>query len=235
MRLFDIFKKKEKPKDLDLKIDFKTQLDVIQKDVFIKLKPLGFKKFGRTFNRRLDDGIIQIIHFQSGQYPIGENYVVPGLRENLYGRFAINLGVCVESLYNFESPASGTKKYYKEYECLIRDRLGIIIKGEDYWWPIKNENKKITEEIINGIETKGLDWFSGVETKEKIINNYGHLPYRKSRRAKLDIALIVWFENKDKGSKLFKNYYDNIQPSKSSHKEYVRNLAEKLNIELMTI
>jgi hypothetical protein len=234
MGLLDIFKLKDKFKteaeNTAIKTDFKTQLDTIEKAVYEKLKPLGFKKSGRTFNKRLDDGIIQVIDFQSGQYPIDEN-VVPGLRENLYGKFVINLGVCVESLYKFQS-STEKKKYYKEYDCQIRDRLGTLLTGQDYWWTIKDDNKQITEEIILGLETKGLEWFSGVNTKYNIINNYGQSPYRSSPRAKLDIALIVWFDDKEKGSKLFKAYYDNIQPAKSAHKNYVRDLSKELKIEL---
>lgn len=235
MGLLDIFKRKEKseaePNKSNSKTDFKAQLDIVEKEVFAKLKPLDFKKNGRTFNRELEDGIIQVINFQSGQYPVGESYVVPGLRENLYGKFVVNLGVCVESLFKIQYPTEN-KKYYKEYECQIRDRLGTLLKGRDYWWTITDDNKVITEEIIVGLETKGLEWFSGVDTKEKIINNYGHLPYRSSPRAKLDIALLVWFDDKEKGSELFREYYKNIPLARTGHKDYVRDLASELKIEL---
>jgi len=158
--LFDIFKRQDKSKSeteqSGAPTDFKTQLDIVEKDVFAKLKPLGFKKIGKTFNRRLDDGIIQVINFQSGQYPIGQGSEIPGLRENLYGKFVVNLGVCIESLYKFQSPTEG-KKYYKEYDCQIRDRLGIQLTGQDYWWTITDDNKKITNEIIVGLELKLLN------------------------------------------------------------------------------
>lgn len=235
MGLFDIFKRREKSKTETQQpatvTDYKTQLDIVEKDIFAKLKPLGFKKYGRTFNRRLDDGIIQVINFQSGQYPIGQGYIIPGLRENVYGKFAVNLGVCIESLYKFQSPTEN-KKYYKEYECQIRDRLGTLLTGQDYWWTITDDNRKITKEIINGLENKGFEWFTGLETKEKVISNNGHLPYRSSPRAKLDTALIVWFEDRMKGSELLKEYYNNIQPAKSAHKDYVRDLAKELEIDL---
>ncbi len=235
MGIFDIFKRQDKSKSETKQsatpTDFKTQLDIVEKDVFIKLKPLGFKKNGRTFNRRLDDGIIQVINFQSGQYPIGQGYEIPGLRENLYGKFVVNLGVCIESLFQFQSPTEN-KKYYKEYDCQIRDRLGTLLTGQDYWWTITDDNKRISEEIFSGLETKVFEWFEGLETKEKIISNNGHLPYRSSPRAKLDTALIVWFDDKENGAKLFKEYYENIQPAKSPHKDYVRDLAKELKIEL---
>lgn len=211
--------------------DFKTQLDIVEKEVYAKLKPIGFKKNGRTFNKRLDDGIIQVINFQSGQYPIGQSYEISGLRENLYGKFVVNLGVCIESLYRFQL-STENKKYYKEQECQIRGRLGTLLTGQDYWWTITDDNKKITEEIIAGLETKGFEWFAGLETKEKIISNNGHFSYRSSPRAKLDTALIVWFDDKEKGSELFKEYYNSIQPVNSPHKDYVRKLAIELKIEL---
>lgn len=119
MGLLDIFKRQVKSKSATeqsvIPTDFKTQLDIVEKDIYAKLKPVGFKKNGRTFNRRLDDGIIQVINLQSGRYPIGQGYKIPGLRENLYGKFVVNLGVCIESLYKFQSPTEN-KKYYKEYD-----------------------------------------------------------------------------------------------------------------------
>ena len=211
--------------------DYKTQLDIVEKKVFSKMKPLGFKKNGRTFNRRLDDGIIQVINFQSGQYPLTDNYEIPELRENLYGKFVVNMGVCVENLFKFQFPTEN-KKFYKEYECQIRARLGTLLTGQDYWWKITDDNTKITEEIIEGLETIGFDWFAGVDTKEKIITNLGNLPYDRSPRVKLDIALIVWFDNKEKGEKLITEYYNNISRSSKAHKDYVKDLAKEIGIEL---
>ena len=235
MGLFDIFTRQDKSKSETEQsatpTDFKTQLDILEKDVYAKLKPIGFKKNGRTFNKRLHDGIIQVINFQSGQYPIGQGYEIPGLRENLYGKFVVNLGVCIESLYKFQSPTEN-KKYYKEYDCQIRDRLGTLLTGQDYWWTITDDNKKITQEIIIELQTKGLEWFSGIDTKKKIIANYGKLPYDASPSAKLDIALIVWLDDKEIGSQLFKEYYDNIEKSKASHKDYVKDLAKEIGIKL---
>ncbi|HMU11556.1 MAG TPA: DUF4304 domain-containing protein, partial [Ferruginibacter sp.] len=126
MGLFDIFKRNdnsEKQKaEQSSAPDFKTSLDEVEKKVFATFKPIGFKKKGRTFNRETEKGIFQVINFQSGQYPIGQNYEVPGLRENLYGKFTVNLGVCVDSLFKFQYP-SENKTFYKEYECQIRTRL----------------------------------------------------------------------------------------------------------------
>jgi hypothetical protein len=70
-------------------------LDDIQKALTAFLKPLGFKKKGRSYNRHVSDGLVQVVNLQMGQFPIGD-YVIPGLRESHYGRFTVNLGVALE-------------------------------------------------------------------------------------------------------------------------------------------
>jgi hypothetical protein len=62
--------------------DFTDKPDKIENSVFQNLKPLDFKKKGRTFNREAERGIYQVINFQSGQFPIGSQNVIPGLNEN---------------------------------------------------------------------------------------------------------------------------------------------------------
>jgi hypothetical protein len=235
MGFFDFFnfKRRNDPpvNNSKLKSGFKSELDRVEKSVHAKLKPLGFLKYGRTFNRRLDNGVIQVINFQSGQYPIGDNYVIPGIRENYYGKFFVNLGVCVESLYRLQN-STEEKKYYKEYECQIRERLGTLLNGTDYWWTASENNGDPAREIISGLESIGFKWFAGVETIDKIIENLGRSPYITSPRSMLDRALIVWFENKDAGSNLFREYFTGISSDKIGHKEYVKNLAIDLKIDL---
>jgi hypothetical protein len=233
MGLFDFLKSKETNKPTvpeTSKIDYKTSLDQIEKSTFTTLKPLGFKKKGRTFNNEIGNEIFQVINFQAGPYPIGSNYIVPGLRENLYGKFTVNLGVCVNSLYNLSHP-SRNKTFYKEYECQIRIRLGQLLKGQDYWWTIGNGIDDITEEIKNGILTVGNKWFEGVDSKEKIAENLGAPPYNFTPRAKLDAALIVWLNDKERGAELFNSYLAAIPNSKNGHKEYVERLAKELGIK----
>ena len=69
MGIFDFLKNKPKMTDeksdnqnLTNKIELKTHLDSIQKEIFLFLKPLGFKKKGRTFNRQTENGIYQVIN-----------------------------------------------------------------------------------------------------------------------------------------------------------------------------
>ena len=218
-------------------LDYKDRLDLIQKEVHQFLKPLGFKKRGRTFNRETEAGLFQVINFQSGQYPIGDNYEIPNIRESLYGKFTVNLGVCIEELYLIESPRK-SQRFYQDYDCQIRCRLATLIKGIDIWWDLSSDLTLTTKEIIEGLELKGFGWFKIFDTREKIINNWDDHTGTDSPnidspiRAKLDLALLIWQTDKKKGATLIQDYYDNIGNEKKSHKQYVIDLAKKLKVTI---
>jgi Domain of unknown function (DUF4304) len=227
MGIFDFLKKKpklieEKSENIVLpnKEELKTNLDNIQNEIFQFLKPLGFKKKGRTFNRQTEDGIYQIINIQSGL-----------VYSTLYGSFTINLGIMVKEIYELESYHK-PKDFYLEYECNIRKRLSNLINKNDLWWSISENIENTAKEIIEGIRVKGIEWLSALETREEIINNWVNMADSNSPRAKLDVAIIALTLDREKGSKLIKDYYHKIK-SKSPHKDYVKELAEKLGVKLI--
>ena len=238
MGFFDFLKNKPKLTDdksdnqtLPNKDELKTRLDSIQKEIFNYLKPLGFKKKGRTFNRQTEDGIYQVINIQSGRYEFGDKYVIPGFRENYYGKFTINLGVMVTDIYELESH-NKPKDIYQDYDCQIRTRLTHLTIIQDFWWPISNYTEETIKEIIQGLKSNGIQWLDRFESREKIINNWGNLADSNSPRAKLDVALIVLRTDLDKGKYLMQEYYDKIE-NRNGHKEYVKILANRLGVELI--
>lgn len=236
MGLFDFLKNKSEPiekKTEDKPVKKKSEnveyLNQIQKEVHQYLKPLGFKKRGRTFNRQTENGIWQVINFQSGQFPVGENYEIPGIRESFYGKFTVNMGVIVKELYEIRIKGK-EKNFYQEYDCQIRTRLPQLILENDYWWNITDKSKDISDQIIEGLNDKGISWLDLFETREKICLNWGNIE-GSSNTAKLDVALITFQTDKKKGAKLIQEYFDGIDSHKG-HKEYVKELANGLGIEL---
>ncbi len=236
MSLFDFFKSKPKlpggkinETPAPVNNDFKLQLDNIQKEIFHFLKPLGFKKKGRTFNRQTEEGIYQVINIQSGRYEFGDKYVVPGLRENYYGKFTVNLGVMVKEIYELEVHHK-PKEIYQDYDCQIRTRLTHLTSKNDYWWPISNDNQNTFKQIIEGLNSHGIEWLDTFENRKKICQNWG-IVEGSARRAKLDVALIILHSNKEKGEKLIRDYYNNIK-NHNGHKEYVKGLAESLGLKI---
>lgn len=236
MGIFDFLKNNPKMTDeksdnqnLTNKVELKTHLDSIQKEIFLFLKPLGFKKKGRTFNRQTEDGIYQVINIQSGRYEFGDKYVILGFRENFYGKFTVNLGVMVKEIYELESH-NKPKDIYQEYDCQIRERLPRLTIKQDYWWTIKDDNSKTAKEVIDGLRSHGLYWLDNFENRDKICKNL--LTYGGgSPRAKLDVALIELHRDRKKAEKLFQDYYDNIE-IKNGHKEYVKGLADRIGVDL---
>jgi len=209
-------------------MDNQKILDNIEKEVFIQLKLQGFKKKGRTFNRKTDEGIYQVINFQAGQYPIGDNYVVPGLRENLYGKFTINLGICVEDIFVINFPHK-TKDFYLEYDCQFRKRLSTLMKGDDYWWPLIKNPETVINEIIEGMSSLGLPWLNLFATRENILDNSQHLD---KGRAKFDLGIIMLKIDKEKGINLIQEYVNELKPSQNSHKEVVIEIAKELGLKI---
>ena len=203
-------------------------LNAIEKPIAIFLKEQGFRKKGRTFNRETEKGIIQVIHLQSGTFPIG-NYEIPGFRESLYGKFTVNLGVAIDEIWRVSYPKFVKKDIWKEYDCTIRTRLSELLYGRDKWWEITNESQTTAQEITDGLSSKALPWFKRFESREKIVKNY---TTKMALRADLDKALIVFFQDRLKGIEMMKEYCTARTPLNPGHKNYVYKLAASLGVNL---
>jgi hypothetical protein len=168
-----------------------TPLDEIQLAVTAFLKPLGFKKSGRTYNRGVEDGIIHVVNFQMGEYPIGE-YVIPGIRESFYGRFTVNLGVMLPAVRDTEFATS--KPFVQEYDCEIRRRLGPLTRaGEDVWWDLDYhiaETGVALVEIMRGKGVPFLNRFPNYAAVLYTLEEDGELPSKNPGRSALVGGLI---------------------------------------------
>ena len=71
---------------------FVEALDEIQGEVGSILKPLGFRKNGRTFNRVTEGGLTHVLNFQKSKH-VEERRMFPRFWRKSYGTFAVNLGV----------------------------------------------------------------------------------------------------------------------------------------------
>ncbi|HEX8313789.1 MAG TPA: DUF4304 domain-containing protein, partial [Flavisolibacter sp.] len=123
----------------------KPALDRIERPVAKYLKGQGFEKKGRTYNRIVEQDLVQVINFQSGTFPIGQ-YEIPGIRESKYGTFTINFGVAIPEVYHVTSPKFPIPLFWKEYQCQIRERLGVLLYKKDHWWTITDDSENISKE-----------------------------------------------------------------------------------------
>jgi hypothetical protein len=174
------------------KSDVAREVDGIQAVIAACLKPFGFRKSGRTFNCERADGIVGVVNLQMGSYPIGD-HVIPGLRENLYGRFAVNLGVRLPCIATVER-TPGDKKIYQEHDCHFRNRLSRLVDGkEEQWWSVEGDCGKIGRDIAALLETIAVPFINQFSSYREVIAYYDHhgvFPFRTDARSALDAALV---------------------------------------------
>ena len=114
--------------------EFVKAVDRVQRAIRPSLKEHGFKSRGRTFNRLTSDGLTQVVNLQMGPSDPPVTTYIPGLRENLYGLFTINLGVYIPEVAELKSSGLA-RSWVQEYYCSIRTRLGQASgSSQDLWW-----------------------------------------------------------------------------------------------------
>jgi len=175
------------------KSEFVEQLDRVQAGVHAFLKPLGFRKKGRTHNRRTDGGLSHVVNFQMGAYPIGSSYVIPGFRDSYYGSFTVNLGVLLPIVGQLERQRA-PKDFVQEYDCSIRARIGTLASGEDKWFEITSEAGDLAATVVGLLDRFGLEFFEQFKTYRDVLSYYethGKLPFQTDGRASLEAALIA--------------------------------------------
>lgn len=193
----------------------------IQKVVFNYLKPMGFKKYGRTMHRFTDGDISQVINFQNG---------CP--QKGTYNVLWINIGIrvpeCAERTFFVSSQL---KKYYHEYECNIQTRLGTIADGTDTYYDLKKNPVKTAESIIERLRVYIIPVFEIFNSRDNILKyrrDYLKFDMLNNELILLDEAMI-WGRKGDlqKAEMLFNQYY---QQELEAHMQFV-NYGKKIYLK----
>ncbi len=198
-----------------------TQIvDEIEAAVLEFVKPYGFKKHGRTLHRFISGDISQVIHFQSG---------MPTKR--MGGQLCVNLGIripeCSERTFQ---PKTENKKYYHEYECTIRSRLGTVSGKQETWYDLHKKTDKIIKSIIEEIDQYVLPAYEVLNSRESI------LAYRKLYPMLDDMNSLILLDecmiyghigNTEKAKELFELYYQYAVKEyndlvENGHKQYLK-------------
>ncbi len=102
------------------------------------LKADGFRRFGTSFNRVTEPGLVHVVGFQGSKW--GDE-------------FTVNLGVYVreiDELFNssWKKPKPGVEGVdgaVKEYDGWLRARLSSIRRGSDLWWKYTNLDAAVAD------------------------------------------------------------------------------------------
>ena len=205
-------------------------VDQIQLAVRPLMHAHGFKVRGRTFNRRTEDGLTQVVNFQMGPSdPPGTTYI-PGLRENLHGLFTVNLGVYVPEVARIAG-GGGAQSWVQDYHCCIRARLAEAAgKERDLWWYARPDIA-IIENIRHLLEVGGFPCLDRFSTRDKILAEWRDRAENlaASRPPRIVMAIILAERGKTEPARalLAQQVLETRNPR---HPDYVRELARKLGV-----
>ncbi len=206
--MFDFLKRKSE-------INTTQKIEEIESSVYKHLMPYGFKKYGRTLHRFVSEDISQVIHFQSGMPSKG-----------MSGLFCVNLGIripeCSERTFQ---PRTEKKKYYREYECTIRSRLGTVSGKEEAWYDLRKKTAKIIDSIIYETDQYVLPAYEVLNSREAILERRKDYPLFDNMNSMilLDECMIYGhLGNKEKAKERFELYYQNAVTKKNGYKQYLK-------------
>ena len=172
------------------------------KRIHIKLKPYGFRKYGDTFYRIVSEDISQVINFQRGQSYRNESAL-------MWVNLGIRIPECVMREFFLSAPL---KKYYHEYECNIRSRLGSIDGKEEKCFNLNSDINTIEKEIISDIEQKVLPVFEVLSSREAILarrREFKNFDVMNNHLILLEESMIYGhLGNMNKAKELFRQYYN---------------------------
>jgi hypothetical protein len=142
-------------------MDLQKKVDKIIKAVIQPtLKSNGFKKTGRNWYKDLGE-FGWCFNIQSSLYNSQDEV-----------KFTFNTGIFVEKSYKLIYNGS-LPKFPKEYECVIRQRIGTIKKKNDIWYYLNNETNigDLIKSIQNDIEEYIIPYFNKFISIENIVDS----------------------------------------------------------------
>ena len=208
------------------KSDPSKTLDELQGKLRSALAERGFRTRGRAFNRTTSDGLTEVVHIQMGSFdPPGTTYI-PGLCENLYGKFTVNLGVFVPEVAEQQGHRP-LNSFVREIHCCVRTRLGRLgSEPRDIWWDIRRDDA-LTEELRQRLISDAIRKF---ETRDAILAELltaTRSPSITPPRIVCAIILAARGRTNDARSLLAEQAKETRNPG---HPAYVRSLAERLGL-----
>jgi hypothetical protein len=212
------------------KSDLAGTFDNLQKRLDPLLRDAGFRKSSRTYNRTTADGLIQVIDFQMGRSdPPGTTHI-PGLRENLYGMFTVNLGVYVPEVARYHGGGEA-KSAVRDGNCCIRTRLG---HGTQTQWRKISDDEALVAELRQRLENEAFPLLARFENRDQILNEFETASDNTGliRTPRIVCAVILFDRGDRERAHHLLTAQARDQTINSRHKTYVVDLARRLGIEI---
>jgi len=197
------------------------------------LKERGFRVRGRTFNCETADGLIEVVQFQMGRFDPPGTYYIPGMRENLYGRFTVNLGVYVPEVALYGGIEAGS--FVQEDYCCVREGLGRLEPPHmNVWWDL-HRIEEAASAVGQRLERDAFPFFARFESRDAILKEW--MPLSKSsysNRPRIECAIILATRGqRAEALALLSAQAQDV--GRTRHTEYLRDLARKLGLRELEV
>lgn len=215
-----------RPRSPLTKSPYAEYLDLVQTQFTGVLRPLGFRKAGRTFNRSSPDGLTQVITLQIRR----PDPVPPPLLHREAPRphdsFTVNLGVWIPevSQYHLLAPRSRT---IQEYDCHIRERLGLLLTPPlDTWWPLGPDWSRSAALALDALQGPGMAFLAIFGSRDGVVAHW----IDRAPDSRIVVAIIEAKRGRpERARELLLQQI--AGSSHSGHQGYVRTIAEGLGLE----
>jgi len=150
------------------------------------LKPLGFKKKGNNFYRRLPE-LGQIINIQKSVYYSKEHI-----------HFTINTGIFLPEYWSVVSEGKDVPEYPTEPHCMIRERIGPLRGQGDTWYDLKSDTDEVEMIARMKADVEGyiIPHFNRFSSRADIVNQIDKPELHFSELAKIIILGELHFIDK---------------------------------------
>ena len=205
-------------------------MDIVVATLRPFLSERGFRAQKRTFNRRTSDGLTHVFQFQMGRFDPPGSTFIPGLRENMYSKFTVNVGVYVHEvfklMFGFEK-----RSFIQEVDCCVRRRPGNLGPDQrDVWWHAQAD-KQVFDDLHQRWERDVLPFLARFETLDATLKEL--MPMLETSAPggppRIVCAIILGTRGRlDEARKLLTSQIR--EAAKPEHTPYVLGLATKLGL-----
>lgn len=138
-------------------------LTVVKEGINSILKTNGFKKKGQNFFKPIGE-IGHIINIQKDKWNTKDEI-----------KFTINVGIFSNKYWLSEFDFDKTRNlspFPKESESIIREHIGELKSGEDYWYSIESQRieRKLIKDIEKDIDRYVIPFLNSIDSTENLIN-----------------------------------------------------------------
>lgn len=214
---------------------FAKATDELQDELRAVLKSVGYRAKGRTFNRVTKDGLTQVIRINLAPANPPAWTPIPGLRENYYGLFTIELGIYVPEVARSHMLIAAPM-WVQDHHCCVRaglsDRTGEL--PGSWWQAIADDG--IRMEVKRLLTESGLPFLEKFSTRDKILHEWSNRSQNShDGLVPRIVRAIILAERGEKlvARQLLNQQYLDAIGRHPGHAEFVKSLANRIGLSLL--